>query len=83
MEVFDRIKLIIRDALQLGERVDHFTPSTALLGSIPEFDSMAVVNVLTLIEDEFGIAIADDEIGAETFETVGSLVDFVASKVAA
>ena len=83
MEVFDRVKSILRDALGLGARVEQFSPSTPLLGSIPEFDSMAVVTVLTMIEDEFGISIADDEVAGETFETIGSLSDFVAGKIAA
>lgn len=83
MEVFERTKLILKDALQLGERVQQFTPSTALLGSIPELDSMAVGAVLTMIEDEFGVSIGDDEIDAETFATVGSLSEFISRKVAA
>ena len=35
---------------------------------------------MTMIEEEFGISVADDEISGETFETVGSLADFVAQK---
>jgi len=58
----------------------YFRNDTELLGNVPELDSMAVVGVLTAIEDELGIEIADDEIGAETFATFGSLVDFVRSK---
>jgi acyl carrier protein len=77
----ERLKAILRSALQLGERADALTPSSRLLGAIPEFDSMAVVSVLTMIEDEFGVTIADDEISAETFETLGSLTAFVDGKV--
>ncbi len=50
---------------------------------MPEFDSMAVVAVVTAIEDEFGIVIDDDELSAEVFATVGSLSDFVGSKLPA
>ncbi|MCP4993529.1 MAG: acyl carrier protein, partial [Gammaproteobacteria bacterium] len=46
-----------------------------------EFDSMAVVSVITAIEDNFGVIVDDDEITAELFETVGSLHDFIAQKV--
>ena len=52
-----------------------------LLGGIPEFDSMAVVSVLTKIEENYGIAIDDDEVSAEDFETIGSLLKFVQEKV--
>ncbi len=54
---------------------------TALLGSIPELDSMAVLGVLTQIEEDFGIAIADDEVSADIFQTYGDLRRFVQSKV--
>jgi acyl carrier protein len=77
----DTIRRILRDALQLGTRADALTENSGLLGSIPEFDSMAVVTVIGMIEDEFGIAVSDDEVSAEVFETVGSLSRFVAGKV--
>ncbi len=42
---------------------------------------MAVVSVLTAVEENLGIAVDDDEISAETFETFGSLCGFVEEKV--
>ena len=75
------IREILRETLQLGDRADKLETSSQLLGVVPEFDSMAVVTVLTLIEEEFGIEVQDDEVSAEIFTTVGSLAEFVASKV--
>jgi acyl carrier protein len=80
MDVTDRLKRILRDALQLGERAGRLTRESGLLGNIAEFDSMAVVTVLTMIEDEFGFAVADDEVSADTFRTLGTLADFVSWK---
>lgn len=82
MTDLDRIRGVLRDALQLGPRAAALTADSRLLGAIPEFDSMAVVNVMTMIEDEFGITIHDDEVSAEVFETLGSLTAFVAAKKA-
>nr|WP_067297850.1 phosphopantetheine-binding protein [Marinobacterium profundum] len=48
-----------------------------LLGHVAELDSMAIVTFLTSLEDEFGIAIDDDEVSADSFETLGALVSFV------
>ena len=81
MDYIDRVRNILRDSLQLGDRAVSLNRSSRLLGSLPEFDSMAVVTVMTMIEDEFGITMADDEVSADTFETLGSLVDFVSEKV--
>jgi acyl carrier protein len=78
-----RLRNILRDALQLGARADTLTPASRLLGALPEFDSMAVVTVLTMIEDEFGITIHDDEVSAEAFETVATLAAFVTRKTGA
>ena len=81
METSERLKRILGDTLQLGSRAQSLTTSSALLGAIPEFDSMAVVTVLTMIEDEFGITVEDDEVSAEVFATLGTLCGFVESKV--
>lgn len=82
MTEIDRLRAILRDTLQLGPRAAALNADSRLLGAIPEFDSMAVVNVMTMIEDEFGITIHDDEVSAEVFETLGSLSEFVAKKAA-
>lgn len=77
------IKHILDSVLSLGGRVEQFDASTPLLGHIPELDSMAVVTLITTLEEQFGIMVDDDEVSAETFETLGSLVEFVDAKLAA
>ncbi len=81
MNVDAELKNILGEILGLG-RVDRFTDQTQLLGSLPELDSMAVVSVITTIEERFGVAIGDDEISASTFATFGSLRQFVEHKLA-
>ena len=81
MTIFEQVKLLIGDVLQLGDGVRQVDGATTLLGSILEFDSMAVVSLITAIEEHFGIVIEDDEISAETFRTVGSVYDFVSHKL--
>lgn len=81
MSEIQEIKSILRGSLQLGDRAGELTESTQLLGSLPELDSMAVVTVITALEDFYGFIVEDDEISAETFETVGSLSDFVKEKL--
>lgn len=69
------------DVLSLGGRAQGFTRETPLLGSVPELDSMAVVTLITSLEERFGIVVDDDDIDGSTFASVGSLVDFVSSKL--
>lgn len=44
-----------------------------------EVDSLGVVELLMALEDEFGVAIPDEE--AENITTVGEAVDLVANKL--
>lgn len=83
MDTAASVKQLLADTLQLGNRADNLSPDSPLLGAIPEIDSMAVVTILTAIEDEFGVTVEDDEINAETFETLGTLVAYVNGKLAA
>jgi acyl carrier protein len=83
MSASEQVKRLLAEVLQLGERAQTIDADTPLLGNLPELDSMAVVNLVTAIEDHFDIIVEDDEISADTFETFGSLCDFVDDKVAA
>jgi len=80
--VLDEMKQILAATLQIRARANSMNASTPLLGSLPELDSMAVVSLITAIEERFGIPVEDDEIGAETFATLGSLTAFVERKLA-
>jgi acyl carrier protein len=79
--VMQEIKEILGEVLQIGSKVNSFDATTALVGNVPEFDSMAVIGVITAIEERYGFTIGDDEIDGEIFETLGSLVSFVERKL--
>lgn len=66
----------------LGLRQITLDAETPLLGHLPELDSMAVANLILALEQHYGFEVRDDEISARHFSTVGSLADFVASKMA-
>ena len=83
MDTLERVRSVLRDTLSLGDRARQLTPETQLLGSLPEFDSMAVVSVITMLEDELGITVSDDDLSAEVFATVGTLTRFVDGKLSA
>jgi acyl carrier protein len=82
MEHLEEVTNILSDVLSLGDRKNSLNEDSILLGSLPELDSMAVVNVITALEEHFGITVDDDEISARTFETLGSLTRFVEQKLA-
>lgn len=74
---------LLSDVLGLTEaRVAGFHGGTHLFGALPEFDSMAVANLLTEMEERLGFLIEDDEVEAEDFMTYGRLLHFVRRKMA-
>jgi acyl carrier protein len=83
MDVLIEVSRALDEALSLGGRGASFTRETQLLGAIPELDSMAVVTLITTLEERFGIIVDDDDIEGSTFSTVGTLADFVEGKLAA
>lgn len=81
MVEFDEVRQLIGEMLQLGDRLQQLGPDAPLLGSIPEFDSMAVIALISALETQFDIQIADDEISADTFATLGQVYALVCDKV--
>ena len=72
------LRALLAETLGLApERVAGFTPDTELFGALPEFDSMAVANLLTGIEEGFGVLIEDSDVEAEDFSSFGALTAFV------
>lgn len=80
MPTLEKVCDILRTTLALGRM--PLDADTALLGSLPELDSMAVVSLLLALEEHFNITVDDDEISARNFATVGTLSSFVQAKLA-
>ena len=70
--VFDKIKEIIMEQLQVEE--SEITMDTNLMKDLSA-DSLAAVEIIMAIEDEYGFEIPDEE--AEKMQTVQDLVNFV------
>jgi len=78
---FDEVRRIVGQVLQLGTFADTLQASTALLGSIPHFDSLAVMNLVAALEERFDILIPDDELERDNFLTLGDVTCLVESKL--
>ncbi|HRH72507.1 acyl carrier protein [Zoogloea sp.] len=82
LDTKNEVLSILDEVLSLGGAAARFDLDTALLGALPDLDSMAVVGLINIMEERFGFVVEDDEIDGSTFATVGSLVDFVNGKLA-
>lgn len=81
MDTAQQVLRILDEVLSLEGRSASFSRDTLLLGAIPELDSMAVVSLITTLEEQLGITVDDDEIDGATFASVGSLTDYVATRL--
>ena len=81
MEISDStledVKAVIVRTLGIEDRAGTLNASTPLLGSIPELDSIAVLELATSLEQRFGFEIDDSDFTGEVFETIGTLAEFV------
>lgn len=82
MNVEQEVLRVLDEVLGLGGRSATFTRDTHLLGAIPELDSMAVVSLISSLEERLGIVVNDDDLDGSTFATVASLSDFVSAQLA-
>jgi acyl carrier protein len=82
MNLHEEVLRVLDEVLSLNGKSAAFTADTPLLGDVPELDSMAVVTLITTLEEQFGISVGDDEIDGQTFASVGSLTEFLAAKLA-
>jgi acyl carrier protein len=71
---------VILRTLGIDNRARVLDPSTPLFGSMPELDSLTVIELAIALETRFGFEIDDIELSAEIFETVGSVTNFVRSR---
>jgi len=80
-DTIQAVREVLIDTLELSQSPAELTRDTALFGALPELDSFGVVALVGALEDRFDITIDDDEFGADLFETVGSLTDYVDAKL--
>jgi len=81
VNVEEEVLKTLRSVLFAGSTGSQLDAGSALLGSVAELDSMAVVSILTALEERFGFSVDDDEIDGRTFASVASLTQFVRSKL--
>ncbi len=76
----DELLQLLNHTLQIGDRISQFHTSTPLIGQ-PEFDSMAIIAILSELESKYELVVQDEEINEDIFESVGSLLEFINHKL--
>jgi acyl carrier protein len=75
------VKNVLISALGVRDNARSLGPSTPLLGSLPELDSMGVLQLVHALEEHFQITIDEEDITEELFETLGTVANFIDAKL--
>ena len=73
------IKEVVRNTVGKNIVPNPFPDDYPLLGNL--LDSLAVTNLIIALEEQFGILFDDDDLSAEAFATVNSLVELILRKI--
>lgn len=68
------VRELLGEVLGLSdEALNGLGADAPLLGAIPEFDSLAVVQLLEALQQRYGIHVEEADLDVSDFETLGSL----------
>jgi acyl carrier protein len=80
-DVEARIKRIIVEKLELGTKTKQLTSETPLIDGGLNMDSINVLELISLIEEEFGIVVRDEDMNIELLGNIGSLAAYVRTQM--
>jgi acyl carrier protein len=80
-DVEARIKRIIVEKLELGTKTKQLTSETPLIDGGLNMDSINVLELISLIEEEFGIVVGDEDMNIELLGNIGSLAAYVRTQM--
>jgi acyl carrier protein len=78
-EIVEHLKIAL--SAVLNREVTDLTPQSRLFEDLA-MDSTSVIELLMSLEDTMGLEIDPDELGPEVFRTVGSLTDYIETRLA-
>jgi acyl carrier protein len=83
-ELIDKLKSRIIEVLELQEIApEDIDPDEQLVGGRFEIDSIDVMELVILLEKDYGVFIDSKELGAEVLQSVRAMAEFVEAKKAA
>jgi acyl carrier protein len=78
--VATRIKILLVQVLQIDIDPEDIADDEPLFGDGLDADSMLSLELISAIEEAFGIEVTDDELRVELFELLRGLVEHVEDK---
>lgn len=83
-ELIEKLKARIIEVLELQEIApEDIDPDEQLVGGRFEIDSIDVMELVILLEKDYGVFIDSKELGAEVLQSVRAMANFITAKKAA
>ncbi len=79
-ELVDTIIRVMVDRLDLTLDAASLSSDTKLVGGGLVLDSMAILEIVTGVEDELGIMVDESQLEPEVFENIGTLARFLSEQ---
>ncbi len=80
MDIESTIEKFVVDELILGAKGTKLDPDSSLINS-GVIDSLALLRLITFIEEKFGVTVDDTEVVPENFETINIMKGFIEAKL--
>ncbi|MYD61571.1 MAG: acyl carrier protein [Gemmatimonadetes bacterium] len=77
MSIEHRVKQVIIRTLSLEVDADEIDDEDELFGGGLGLNSMATIEILVGLEEEFGIEVPDEDLRVELFDSVQTMADYV------
>ncbi len=78
--ILEQLKTIIADQLDANIKREEITPEVSLLEDGLGLDSIMLVELVSLVEENFGFQFEEDELDLTIFTNLHTLATFVATK---
>ncbi len=77
MSIEERVKQVIIRTLSLEVETEEIDDADALFGGDLGLNSMATIELIVGLEEEFGIEVPDEDLRVELFDSVQTMADYV------
>ena len=82
IQITEQLRQIITTHLDVEVSIDDISAETQLMGEGLALDSIAIIELITSVEDTFNVQLSEDDLDMEKFSTINSLAQLIASKQA-
>lgn len=81
-DVVGRIRKVLIERINPALAAAELTSETVLVGQGLALNSIAILELVTGLEEELDLVVADEELSAEVFQTIGTLARFLEEQAA-